>query len=259
MTDYNAADNSAKSYALAIETMREKLNSFRREQIGDCTLYLADSRELLPLLPTIESLVTDPPYGMEFRSNRPKVRPKFHAITNDDSADALQWACELPALHSKYIFCRWDNLSDVPKPRSCVTWIKNNWSMGDLSGEHARQTEVALFYPGREHFFPAGRPSDVVTAPRTGNEYHPTEKPVALMWQVIRWTHGAVLDPFMGSGTTGVACVRMGRRFIGIEIDPGYFETACRRIREAYAQPDMFVEQAKAAPAEQLDMLGAAE
>jgi DNA modification methylase len=67
-----------------------------------------------------------------------------------------------------------------------------------------------------------------------------------------------VLDPFMGSGTTGVACARMGRRFIGVEIDPGYFETACKRIRDAYAQPDMFVEAAKAPPAEQLSLLGEA-
>jgi DNA modification methylase len=67
------------------------------------------------------------------------------------------------------------------------------------------------------------------------------------------------MDPFMGSGTTGVAAVKLGRCFIGIEREPHYFDIACRRIRDAYAQPDMFVEQAKAAPAEQLDMLGAAE
>jgi DNA modification methylase len=63
----------------------------------------------------------------------------------------------------------------------------------------------------------------------------------------------------MGSGTTGVACVKLGRKFIGIEIEPKYFDIACKRIRDAYAQPDMFVEQAKAKPAEQLDLLGAAE
>ena len=60
---YDAADNSAKSYALAIETMREKLESFRRVQIGDCTLYLADCRDVLPLLPKVDAVVTDPPMG----------------------------------------------------------------------------------------------------------------------------------------------------------------------------------------------------
>jgi site-specific DNA-methyltransferase (adenine-specific) len=252
---YNAADNSAKSYALAIETMREKLASFRKEVIGDCTLYLGDCRELLPLLPKVDAVVTDPPYGMEFRSNFRTVRPKFHAIANDDSAEALQWACGIDAYHSKYIFCRWDNLADVPKPKSLVTWIKNNWSMGDLNGEHARQTEVALFYPGQDHAFPCGRPSDVIAAPRTGNEWHPTEKPVQLMQHVAKWTSGTILDPFMGSGTTGVACVKLGRKFIGIEIEPKYFDIACKRIEKAYAQPDFFVEAEKKQPAHQLSLI----
>src|SRR5690606_28959461 len=77
---------------------------------------------------------------------------------------------------------------------------------------------------------------------------HPTQKPVALMqWCLTHIpTAQTILDPFMGSGTTGVACVKMGRKFIGIEIDEGYFEIACERIRKAYAQPDMFIEAAKA-------------
>lgn len=249
---YDPADNAAKSYAVAIDAMREKLESFPQKRIGDAWLINADCREVLPLLPRPGAVVSDPPYGMEFRSNRPVVRPKFHAIANDDSADALAWACSIEADHSKYIFCRWDNLADVPKPKSCVTWVKNNWSMGDLTGEHARQTEVVLFYPGPRHSFPCGRPSDVIIAPRTGNEWHPTEKPVQLMWHVARWTAGTILDPFMGSGTTGVACVKLGRRFIGIEIDHGYFEIACKRIEQAYAQPDMFVEPPR--KAEQITM-----
>lgn len=220
----------------------------RCEVIGDCTLYLGDCRDIVRTLPSVDAVVTDPPYGMEFRSNYRTIRPKFHAIANDDTADALVWACGIDATHSKYVFCRWDNLREVPKPRSCVTWIKNNWSMGDLTGEHARQTEIALFYPGPGHFFPCGRPSDVIQAPRTGNEWHPTEKPVQLMWHVARWTNGTILDPFMGSGTTGVACVKLGRKFIGIEIEPKYFDIACRRITEAYKQPDLFVSAPSPSP-----------
>lgn len=254
---YDAADNGKGCYDVAINSMREKLLSFRREQIGDCTLYLGDCREILPLLPRVDAVVTDPPYGMEFRSNYRAVRPKFHAIANDHSADALIFATEIEAAHSKYVFCRWDNLPEVQKPKSVVTWVKNNWSMGDLTGEHARQTEVALFYPGQNHYFPSGRPSDVIQAPRTGNEWHPTEKPVQLIWHVARWTSGIILDPFMGSGTTGVACVKLGRKFIGIEIDEGYFNIACRRIREAYAQPDLFIEQSKEPKPEQLSLIGA--
>jgi len=84
---------------------------------------------------------------------------------------------------------------------------------------------------------------------------HPTEKPVALMRQLVRKTAGTVCDPFMGSGTTGVACVKLGRRFIGIEIDPGYFDIACERIREAYRQPDMFTQSPAARPV-QADLEG---
>lgn len=225
-------------------------NRFRTEIIGDATLILGDCREILPTLGKVDAVVTDPPYGISFRSNRPVVRPKADAIINDDDTEALAWACSLQPVHSAYVFCRWDNISDVPKPRSLVTWVKNNWSMGDLTGEHARQTEVALFYPGPRHFFPSGRPSDVVAAPRTDNADHPTQKPVGLMLQVIRWTDGLVVDPFMGSGTTGVAAIKLNRKFIGIEIEPKYFDIACRRIEEAWKQPRLF-EEPKAKPVQE--------
>lgn len=226
----------------------------RTEIIGDAVLHLGDCREILPTLGQVDALVTDPPYGISFRSNYRSVRPKADAIINDDDTEALAWACSLQPVHSAYVFCRWDNISDVPKPRSLVTWVKNNWSMGDLTGEHARQTEVALFYPGPRHFFPSGRPSDVVVAPRTDNADHPTQKPVGLMLQVVRWTDGFVVDPFMGSGTTGVAAIKLGRKFVGIEIEPKYFDIACRRIEEAWKQPRLFDEPTPKAVQERLDL-----
>lgn len=228
----------------------------RIEKIGDCTLYNGDCREALELIGVYGTVITDPPYGMAFRSNHRAT--KHAAIANDGDVGMLQWTCELPATHSKYIFCRWDNLRDVPKPKSCVTWVKNNWSMGDLKHEHGRQTEVALFYPGEGHFFPNGRPSDVVRAPRTGNTEHPTEKPVTLMEQVILWTAGRVFDPFMGAGSTGVACARLARRFVGVELDTGYFDAACRRIEQAIGQPSMFRPKAANDNIQVADMFGAA-
>lgn len=210
----------------------------RKEVIGDCTLYLGDCRDLADNI-TVSSLVSDPPFGMAFRSNHREVR--HNEIANDKTADLLVWACGYPVLHSRYVFCRWDNLYDIPKPKSLVTWVKNNWSMGDLEHEHARQTEVCAFYPGPDHFFPKGRPQDVIKAPRTGNEFHPTEKPVQLMMAIVEWTSGLVLDPFMGSGSTGVACARLGRSFVGCEIDPGYFDIACGRIEKAVRSPDIFL------------------
>ncbi len=84
---------------------------------------------------------------------------------------------------------------------------------------------------------------------------HPTEKPVELMLQLLRKVPGVVIDPFMGSGSTGVACVRGGRAFIGIEIDEGYFDIACQRMQDAYLQTDMFVPAVpEPSPATQVDM-----
>jgi len=207
----------------------------RKEVIGNAQLYLGDCREILPTLPKVDACITDPPYGMSFQSN---YRADQHRrIANDDDQSLLVWACGIPVTHSRYVFCRWDNLGgDVPKPKSCVTWVKNNWSMGDLEHEHARQTEIAMFWPGPDHSWTGKRPTDVVRAARTGNTEHPTEKPVYLMEQFVGWTRGVVLDPFMGSGTTGVACMNLDRQFIGIEIDPAYFDIACRRIEDAQRQ-----------------------
>ncbi len=112
--------------------------------------------------------------------------------------------------------------------------------MGDLQHEHARQTESILFYRGEKHRFPKKRPTDVIYGDRTGNEFHPTEKPIFLMKQIVDFTQGTVFDPFMGSGTTGVACMELGRKFIGIEKEPKYFDIACKRIDMAERQGKLF-------------------
>lgn len=211
----------------------------RTEQLSrDVVLYLGDCKEIAGLIGEVDSVITDPPYGMAFRSNHRKTQ--HAAIVNDGDGEALLWATQIPARHSRYVFCRWDNLlqdTRLSKPKSLITWVKNNWSMGDLQHEHARQTESILFYAGRDHRFPGPRPPDVVRADRTKNEEHPTEKPASLMATIIEWTDGAVFDPFMGSGTTGVAAVRLGRRFIGCEIDPTHFDTAVRRIEHEIKTP----------------------
>jgi len=255
VTKYDAKANGVGCYHDWIDHKRsallhERCTAAKRVVvIGNCELYQGDAREITPSIDDWHSMLTDPPYGMAFRSNYRAV--KHDAIYNDSDEDCLKWVCALNATHSKYVFCRWDNISSVAKPKSLITWVKNNWSMGDLEHEHARQTEVALFYAGPDHYFPRGRPSDVIETPRTGNGFHPTEKPVQLMRAMAEWTSGTVLDPFMGSGTTGVACVKLGRRFIGIELDPGYFDIACERIRRASDQPDMFVEQPEPAPVQE--------
>ena len=192
---------------------------------GDCLEIMADMPD-----GCVDSVVTDPPYGMAFVSNRRAV--KSGAIVGDGTLDLLKWACGTNVSHSRYVFCRWGNLRDVSQPKSAITWIKNNWSMGDLEHEHARQSELVLFWPGPDHYWPDGRPRDVVFADRTGNIHHPSEKPVELMEQVVAWTDGIVWDFFCGSGTTCVAAKKLGRRYIGIEIDEKYCQTACNRLRD---------------------------
>lgn len=199
---------------------------------GNVKLICGDCLDVLPTLGKVDAVVTDPPYGIQFQSNH--RQNKRARIQGDDDLSLLRFACDIKVRHSRYVFCRWDCLRHVLVPRSCITWIKNNWSMGDLSHEHARQTELILFWPGDEHEWLGGRPSDVVRANRTRNENHPTEKPVQLMQEIIGWTRGTVHDPFMGSASTGVACVKLGRAFIGIEIDRKYFNIACKRIDEAF-------------------------
>ena len=220
----------------------------REERIGDCRLILGDAQGIVAGL-EYDSIASDPPYGMSFVSNHRAEKHK--SIQNDEGVEHLQWSCGLPAKHSKYIWMRWDNLRDIPAPKSLITWIKNNHSMGDLDHEHGRKTEVCAFYRGAEHYFPCGRPVDVVFGSRTGNALHPTQKPVDLMRNVVEWTAGTVLDMYMGSGTTLVACAKLGRKGIGIELDPDYFEIACKRVEEAYRQPDLFVAPPTPAPTQE--------
>jgi DNA modification methylase len=245
---YDAADNSAKCYALAIETMRAKLEAFPKRIIGDCTLYNCDCRELLPLLPKVDAVVTDPPYGVLLDGSAATKRggwdgsiawdivPEFELFQalNEQAKDLVIWGgCHMP-LPPTFGYLVWDKVCE-----------------GLNFGEVEYCWTTGKFAPRMYRFKSSGM---------DGGKQHPTQKPI----QVMQWCMGffpnarTILDPFMGSGTTGVACVKLGRKFIGIEIDPKYFEIACKRIRDAYNQPDMFVEAAKP-KAEQLDMLGAAE
>jgi len=214
----------------------------RKEKIGKSTLYLGDCLDILPEISKVDSVVCDPPYGMAFQSNYREI--KHLKIENDDNPDiaklVIDWALA-KAKHSLYAFGRWDNIIDYPKPKSLITWVKNNWSMGDLEHEHARQTEVIFFYNLVNHSFPYKRPTDVVYFERTKNEYHPTEKPVGLMQTILGWTSGTVLDPLMGGGSTGIACAKMDREFIGIEKELKYFDIACKRIEDAQRQTELFI------------------
>lgn len=205
-------------------------------QLGDHRLLCGDSTnesDVARLMETesIESVITDPPYGINYRSNHRKTRHR--AISGDGSEKLLKMACSIQTMFSSYVFCRWDNLPQLPrKPDSFITWVKNNWSMGNLKHEHARQTESICFYSGSQHKWRDKRPTDIVFSPRTGNKLHPTQKPLLLIETLLEWCVGSIYDPFAGSGTTMMACEKNGRRCLSMEIDPTYCDVIVKRWQD---------------------------
>ena len=256
---YDPADNSAKSYALAIEECRKKLESFHRVQIGDCTLYRADCREVLPLLSKVDACVTDPPYGIGADLGAGKSAQKWSEVTGENRWDEAPPPAELLAAivgKARHSIVWGGNYFSLP-PSSCwLIWDKQTAGITTFADCEVAWTNIPKAMRLLRHLWSG--PYMKVREDR----HHPTQKPL----DVMRWAIGhlpepnrTILDPFMGSGTTGVAAVKLGRSFIGIEVDPGYFETACKRIEAAYAQPDFFVEQDKQPKPEQLSLIGAAE
>lgn len=193
-------------------------------------IYQGDCLEVMKQIPdkSIDLIITDPPYGMNFQSNHRKQKHK-KIIGDDKFPIEIIEEFKRIAKNGIYIFCRWDNLYQLPKPKSVIAWVKNNWSMGDLKHEHGRQWEAIAFYNLENHQF-IKRISDVIHANRTGNKLHPTQKPVELLEEIIKCNVGdVILDPFAGSGTTGVACKNLNRNFILIEQDENYCKIASER------------------------------
>ena len=131
MSEYDPAQDGYGSYYVAIEEKRrrkewtDRLTAAKRVVfIGDCIMIEGDCLKVMPQIGKVDAVVTDPPFGMAFQSN---YRITAHKkIKNDHADDMLIWACNLKVGHSKYVFCRWDNLASIPKPKSVVTWVKNN-------------------------------------------------------------------------------------------------------------------------------------
>lgn len=227
---------------------------YREEIIGDCRLILGDCRDILPTLGKVDAVVTDPPYLFDaagagiFRSNR-KCMDLIQASNLDKGFDHTFLTKEL--CNSVIVFCHNDQLEELIPflskefGRFCLCfWHKDN-PMPVANKHYKPDTEIYI-HAWNENGFPAGNLEDksrYFFAPVGKSDYsHPTVKPIQLMEKIIKNTNGnKILDPFMGSGTTGVACVKLGRKFIGIELNERYFDIACKRISEAERQPDMFI------------------
>jgi site-specific DNA-methyltransferase (adenine-specific) len=198
----------------------------RIERIGDATLYLGDCREILPQLPKVDAVITDPPYGIGIASN--PVRQK-HERMEWDAAPPDSYTIQSLLECSKEQVIWGGNYFSLPPSKCFLVWDKiqpENFSLAMCEQAWASMNKPAKMF----------RMS--VLAYR---KEHPTQKPVELMAWCINQTGNpqTILDPFMGSGTTGVAAVQMGRQFIGIEREPKYFDIACERITNAYAQPSL--------------------
>ncbi|NHK29172.1 site-specific DNA-methyltransferase [Parvularcula flava] len=278
MSDYDPADDSKKCYDVAISALRQEgiANGTitpwkRKEVIGDCTLYLGDCLEIMPVLDLVDHVISDPPYEASLHASKnslsgrvrtdkgPDLKGLNFAPIDDTRGTVVRLVAETCQGWAMF-FCtvegvaRWAdviNPSRLKYKRACI-WIKPD-STPQLNGQGPAQGAecIVTAWAGSGHArWNAGGKRGVYTHCVNGPKRHgahPTEKPVSLMAELLRdFTNPGqtILDPFMGSGTTGVACVKMGRKFTGIELDPDYFEIACERIREAYRQPDMFVKPA---------------
>lgn len=190
-------------------------------------------------------VITDPPYGMDFKSNFRKE--KYDKIKNDSNLEWLQEfvnsSYELMQENTHlYCFCSFHNvdifkqaLEKKFKIKNILIWEKNNTSMGDLKGDYAPKYEMIIYCHKGRRTLNGRRDCNILKYKRTGNKNHPTEKPVDLIeFLVGKSTQGedVIFDPFMGSGTTGIACKNLGRKFIGIELDEGYYEIAKERIKK---------------------------
>ena len=211
----------------------------KTETIGNATLYLGDCLTVMPTLGKVDAVITDPPYGLgdlwqggnaaskgRWKLSDGGAETKWDASTSDEAIAAIV-ALSVPTVIWGGQFYR------LPVGRCWLAWNKiiRNWSSSEmeLAWSNLEKANKAFDYSHGQ-------------LATEGKHYHPTQKPVPLMEWCIKQAEmpETILDPFMGSGTTGVACVKMGRKFVGIEVAQKYFDIACERILNATRQERLF-------------------
>lgn len=214
----------------------------RVERIGPHTLYLGDCRDILPTLGKVDACVTDPPYGIGKDGQKRTTgghggRKAYEFLGWDSERPSAEIFDLMLAAAHQHVIWGGNYFADLlPATGKWLVWDKDqriNQSDGELAWTSRPgalrifdQNRVALLLEGAEH---------------------PTQKPIEIMkWSILNLDEPqTILDPFMGSGTTGVACQKLGRKFIGIEIEEKYFDIACKRISDAMKQGDLFVDPPK--------------
>ena len=245
--------------------------TLKTETIGDCTLICGDCIDIMPTLGRFDAIVTDPPYSSGGFTQAAKTKAKGQGLRGESlktdgwfAGDAMTAAGAAFLLRelARHCFDTSTNeatLSVFTDWRVCalysaaiesarwryqnlIVWDKGGGGLG--TGFRAQHELIMHFSKGAPPYY-SKTSGNVISAPRVppSQKTHGCEKPVALIGRLLQTVSkpgGHIVDPFMGSGTTGVACARLGRRFTGLELDSAYFEVACERIREAYRQPRLF-------------------
>lgn len=217
--------------------------AMRKEVIGNATLYLGDCMEVLPMLGKVDAVITDPPYGIGMDGGNVGYKGfnDFEKLGWDRETPSEEAIRHVLAAGAKAIL--WGgNYFNLPPSRCWLVWDKG---AGFKNRSYAEAELAWASFDANVRVFTY----DPLARGDYKGKHHPTMKPVALMKWCIEHAgnSGTVLDPYMGSGTTGVAAIQMGRSFIGIEREPKYFDIACRRIEQAHAQGQLF-EPTQSAP-----------
>lgn len=204
---------------------------------GDIQLYHGDCLSILPHLSGVDAVVTDPPYGLgdKWQGGGGSSRSSW----NFNPSEAMSWdgaivdaVNDLPHFATEIII--WGgNYYPLPPARCWFVWDKK-------VGDNFTTGQCELAWTNLDRPIRAFRFAQCEQA-NEGPKYHPTQKPFALMAWCLKWIGGqTILDPFMGSGTTGVACVRLGRKFVGIEKERKYFDIAVKRITDELNRAPLF-------------------
>ena len=210
-------------------------------------IYNCDALEFMKQVPDkyFDLVLTDPPFGMSFQSG---YRNKQHKkIANDNNLSWLpDFAKELHRITKEdahlYLFCSHhfvevfkSEIQKYRKVKNILIWEKNNTGMGDLEGDYAPKYEMILFCSNSEKKLNGGRDPNIIKSTRTQNELHPTQKPVPLIEFLAKKSSeqgDIVFDPFMGSGTTAIACQSLGLDWCGCELEPDYVAIANKRLEK---------------------------
>lgn len=249
--------------------------SFRKETLAEgVDLYCGDCREVLPLVGQVDAIMTDPPYEDELHKAMGRIRRTDGREMVQDlgfdgvNADRAEFARLITEVSNGWaiVFClaegvrawRDDLQANGAKWDTCLAWVKPDASPRFNGQGAARGFECAVTaWCGKGHrsWNGGGRRGVFTHCVNTGRQgEHPTEKPLPLMSELVAlYTDMGerICDPFMGSGTTGIAAVKAGRQFVGIEMNPRWFDLSCKRISDALARPDMFTPAPLPAPVQE--------